>query len=365
MYELKIQLENDTLVIRGSPQESVGCVIRGCVVLITKEALKVKSIHLNLLGKMKIHWNERNHCRHQQRKQVIIHHEWKFLEPQKKLHHLLPTTYLYPFELALPGDLAESFESYSFGSLSYKLKATVERPAFLPNLISRKQFWIIRQPSDALVGTIPVQVSNEWADHLHYTITIPSKRYNRGQDITIDFALMPVHPGFSVRYLSCFLKEYISCCDTHTESRIIRFFRDDQFPSPFKTETITVPSSPIAIQTDSDNAYVRIQHKLNFTMSIADEQGELTEFRASMPIEIVDREDGNELPSYENASQSTHYSPLYLSSSSEDSYPITPSSSSTGQDYFTIQPNIYHNECSRVPSYHTINLQEGLPAYEL
>lgn len=59
MHQFKIQLENDTLVIRGSPEESVGCVLRGHVVLNTKETIKVKSIHLSLLGKMKIQWSER------------------------------------------------------------------------------------------------------------------------------------------------------------------------------------------------------------------------------------------------------------------------------------------------------------------
>lgn len=59
MHELKIHLENDMLIIRGSPEESVGCVLRGYVMLNTKETLRVKSIHLSLLGKMKIQWNER------------------------------------------------------------------------------------------------------------------------------------------------------------------------------------------------------------------------------------------------------------------------------------------------------------------
>lgn len=58
-HQLKIHVENDTLIMRGSPEESVGCVLRGCVILHTKEAMKVKSITLNLMGQMKVQWSER------------------------------------------------------------------------------------------------------------------------------------------------------------------------------------------------------------------------------------------------------------------------------------------------------------------
>ncbi|CEI92426.1 hypothetical protein RMCBS344292_06685 [Rhizopus microsporus] len=364
MHELKIHLENDMLIIRGSPEESVGCVLRGYVMLNTKETLRVKSIHLNLLGKMKIQWNERHQ---QQKKEItVIQHHWTFLSSQKKLHTLVPNTYIYPFELALPGNLAESIDSYSFGSLSYKLKATIERPAFLPNLIHRKQFWIIRhQPDQALFMEIPVQITNEWTDKLNYTITIPKKTFARGQDIPIDFSLTPIDTSLHVRYLSCFLKEY-STYDTHTESRIIRFFRDERFPSTglhwHKVENMTVPCSPSAIQTDIDNTYFKIEHKLKFTMSLINDQGELFELRASLPVQIMDKayDEDDELPSYENAWQSLLYNDRHLLSPPTSS-PITPSSSPT-MDYFTFQPDTI---CCRLPSYHTINLEDTcLPAYE-
>lgn len=60
-HHIKIHVENDTLILRGSPEESVGCVLRGCVILNTKEAMKVKSITLNLLGRMKVQWSERKY----------------------------------------------------------------------------------------------------------------------------------------------------------------------------------------------------------------------------------------------------------------------------------------------------------------
>jgi hypothetical protein len=58
-HHIKIHVENDTLVLRGSPEESVGCVLRGCLILQVKETIKVKSITMNLTGKMKVQWSER------------------------------------------------------------------------------------------------------------------------------------------------------------------------------------------------------------------------------------------------------------------------------------------------------------------
>lgn len=58
-HHIKIHVESDTLVLRGSPEESVGCVLRGCIILHTRETMKIKSISLNLMGKMKVQWNER------------------------------------------------------------------------------------------------------------------------------------------------------------------------------------------------------------------------------------------------------------------------------------------------------------------
>ncbi|CEG75620.1 hypothetical protein RMATCC62417_10630 [Rhizopus microsporus] len=212
---------------------------------------------------------------------------------------------------------------------------------------------------------IPVQITNEWTDKLSYTITIPKKTFARGQDIPIDFSLTPIDTGLHVRYLSCFLKEY-STYDTHTESRIIRFFRDEHFPSTglhwHKVENMIIPCSPSAIQTDIDNTYFKIEHKLKFTMSLINDQGELFELRASLPVQIVDKayDEDDELPSYENAWQSLLYNDRHLLSPPISS-PITPSSSPT-MDYFTFQPDTI---CCRLPSYHTINLEDTcLPAYE-
>jgi hypothetical protein len=52
----QIRLENDTLTMRGSQTESVGCVLRGQLVLVITEQTKFKEIKLSFQGKSKVGW---------------------------------------------------------------------------------------------------------------------------------------------------------------------------------------------------------------------------------------------------------------------------------------------------------------------
>lgn len=389
-HQFKIHVENDTLILRGSPEESVGCVLRGCVILHTKETMKIKSITLNFSGRMKVLSNDRNH---QQRKEyVVVEHNWSFLTSQKKISTLPSNVYKYPFEYVLPGDLAETIDSNSYGSLLYKLKAVVDRPAFLPNLIDRLQLRITRQYTPSYhMSNIPMQISNEWANKIDYKITVPKRIYSRGEQIPIEFSLIPKpNCGLHVRYLSCFLKEYTKLVsgstNAHTESRIIRFFRDETFPSTglhwHKTEIMSVPHSLNSIQCDLHNQYFRVEHKLKFTMSLINRQGEISELRASIPVEIVNQrievqEEESELPTYENAWRSALYSPLpYLDATSpfsptDEPFPITPSTTEPG-DYFAYRPasSTTAAHCAVLPSYNSVintpigDDNYGLPSYE-
>lgn len=94
-----------------------------------------------------------------------------------------------------------------------------------------------------------------------------------------------------------------------------------------------MPSAPSAIQVDADNVYFKIYHKLKFTLSVMTEHRQMAEIRSSIPIEVIDSrvEEEVDLPAYENTWQSI------------------------GLDF----------GCIRLPSYHTINLNDGLPAYEV
>lgn len=52
----QIRLENDSLTMHGSQSESVGCVLRGQLVLAITEPTKFKEIKLSFQGKSKVGW---------------------------------------------------------------------------------------------------------------------------------------------------------------------------------------------------------------------------------------------------------------------------------------------------------------------
>lgn len=52
----QIRLDDDSLIMRGSKAESVGCVLRGQLVLFITEQTKFKEIRLTFQGKSKVGW---------------------------------------------------------------------------------------------------------------------------------------------------------------------------------------------------------------------------------------------------------------------------------------------------------------------
>ena len=57
--KLRIHLENDQLVMRGSPTESSGCVLRGALFLRLKKPTRFKCLTLSFQGTMTVSWNQR------------------------------------------------------------------------------------------------------------------------------------------------------------------------------------------------------------------------------------------------------------------------------------------------------------------
>ncbi|CAG8771785.1 10495_t:CDS:2, partial [Acaulospora morrowiae] len=82
----QIRLENDDLTMSGSQSESVGCILRGQLVLAITEPVKVKVIKLTFQGKSKISvkkesdTNVTDYCE----ERILYQHDWVFLSAQNK-----------------------------------------------------------------------------------------------------------------------------------------------------------------------------------------------------------------------------------------------------------------------------------------
>lgn len=57
---LKINLIEPVLFVRGTPEESVGCFLRGELCLNLSKPMNIKKIKMKFIGKMKTFWPEGN-----------------------------------------------------------------------------------------------------------------------------------------------------------------------------------------------------------------------------------------------------------------------------------------------------------------
>lgn len=104
-----------------------------------------------------------------------------------------PGEYIYNFELPIQASLPETI-SAAFGSVSYFLEASIERPgAFRSNLTGKKEVRLIRAPADqSQEVTEPIVISRHWEDQLHYDIVIGGKSIPIGTKMQVAFKLTPL-----------------------------------------------------------------------------------------------------------------------------------------------------------------------------
>lgn len=344
-----------------------------------------------------------------------MEHKWQFVpimdQSQKKAFTLGAGEHKWDFELMLPGDLPQTLEAEG-GQVVYRLKAMVERTAFLQNIIKKKVVRVVRcmLPTEfELIQT--VEIHNTWAQKMMYDILLPSKVYARGHLIPVTFHITPIASKLRVRTLTATLKEYCTYTandSSKTDTRIVKIQRDeDPFPNaPVRTEDSSDPVTwtkeikldipPMSSQQafcDADNEMIRIRHKLKFVICLVNADGHLSELRCSVPVIIISsisaQTELNSLPAYETAWQNVlclesgpstpvsegiptppimcHTSPMpVLASNHHDSLEIPLESPSGGGE-----PLWWHgSNLSRVPSYRTaaqqapVSLSGSLPSYD-
>ncbi|PKC70841.1 hypothetical protein RhiirA1_322778, partial [Rhizophagus irregularis] len=155
---LQIRLIEPILYFQGNPEESLGCFMRGELIMNLSKPTKIKRIEMKFIGRMKTYW------------------------PQSGI-------YTYPFELFLPGTLPETIQA-QLGNVSYKLQATVIKAKLSPNLHTSHHVTIIRDLSEES-NSQGIAISRDWLGLINFEITIPNKAYSIGDSINIDFKTIP------------------------------------------------------------------------------------------------------------------------------------------------------------------------------
>lgn len=423
--ELRIDLASSEIILLGNASESAGKMLRGSVILSLAEAMKVRSVTLSFVGRMKVSWSEGigHHQHYHKKEKDIMEHKWQFVpimdQAHKKAFTLGAGEHKWDFELLLPGDLPQSLEAEG-GQVLYRLKACVERTAFQHNIVKKRVVQVVRcmLPTEfELIQTL--EIHNTWAEKMMYDIVLPSKVYARGAPIPITFHITPIASRLRVRSLTGTLKEYCTYTAndcSKTDTRIVQLKREEDpfHDSPVREENaanhiswskvVSLDIPPMSSQLafcDADNEMIRIRHKLKFVICLVNADGHLSELRCSVPVIIIssisEQTEINTLPAYEQAWQTVlcvesgpstpvlegdvpplhdlgcnehvcHSSPMPVLTNNphnHDAVDLVPTESPGGEPLWWHGSNL-----SRVPSYRTaaqqqpVALSTSLPSYD-
>ncbi|KAG1079979.1 hypothetical protein G6F42_023521 [Rhizopus arrhizus] len=293
---------------------------------------------------MKVSWSEGvgHHQHFHKQERTILSHAWEFVKPQlisrtsnssqnatphKKSTVLSAGQHKWDFELLLPGNLAQTLDS-DVGSVSYRLKATIERSAFVQNTVKKRNIRIVRCSLPSQFDLVQaLEIHNTWAQKMVYDISVPSKLYAFYDPIPISFNILPIASHLRVHAIMASIKEYCTYTansHTKTDTRIVRLVRvDHPFSEAVSTTTspptwdrvldLPVPSKSPVIFADADSDMIRIRHRLKFVISLANADGHISELRCAVQIIVVESfavtEELTTLPAYDESWRSVPYDP--------------------------------------------------------
>ncbi|CAG8827304.1 14494_t:CDS:1, partial [Racocetra persica] len=238
---------------------------------------------------------------------IIFQHDWVFLEP-KNYHKLDAGNYHWDFELILPGSLPETVEGFENGLIEYKLKAVAERHSFASfalNLNAQQKITLQRCTflnSEDILDTI---VSNIWNERVAYDLSVDSKTFTLGDEISLLVDLKPLTQSIRIHEYVCSLHECVSFTvgsNPRASCRVISTIRGNSlhWNGAFWSDLlkITIPQSKNTCLYDTENSIIQITHQLKISIIFMVYENRLVELRAQLPIIITLKKDDMELPAY-------------------------------------------------------------------
>jgi len=318
----EIRLDNEIIVLRGSENESSSQLLKGVVVLCLPSALKVEDVHLKMVGQLSVGWNDQRITptgisnNRINKTSEIYSHKWPpfvgggGLGSSSKGTTLPAGNYEWPFELIIPGSMAESVEGLPDSHIIYKLKASAVRGKLSANLNATKPVRIIRtlDPS-ALELAHAMTVENIWPNKIEYQIVIPQKAIIFGTAINIETRFTSLLKGLRIGTIKCLLIEQqeftIPGASAHSErvfknSRDVEEWKfelnDEDHYHDMLTESgqdgytlngaMPLPKNLAKCLQDVDVHGIKIRHKVKITVALHNPEGHVSELRATLPVTI-------------------------------------------------------------------------------
>jgi hypothetical protein len=295
--------------------------LKGTVVLCLPNALKVEDVHLRVMGQLKVGWNDQKITptgisnNRVERTTEIFSHRWPPFVGGPGGSNSRGTTlpagnYEWPFELVIPGKLAESIEGLEDSHIIYKLKATVARGKLAYDLHTFKPLRIVRtlDPS-ALELAHAMTVENVWPNKIEYQLIIPQKAIIFGTAIDVEMRFTSLLKGLRIGTIKCQLIEAqeftIPGATTHTE----RFWKHTREVDTWQFELneeehyqdilnengqdgyvmkqrMPLPKTLRKCIQDADTNGIKIRHKVKFNVALHNPDGHVSELRATLPVTI-------------------------------------------------------------------------------
>ncbi|KAK9764744.1 hypothetical protein K7432_007525 [Basidiobolus ranarum] len=271
---LDITLQDKFLVLHGSSTEAAGAVLRGCVVLRLKEAIKLRSLKLNLRGKVDVKWasaaGPKPDVYHV--KKTILSSSLTILEAQEHVHTIPAGETKYEFEFPFNGDLPETVHTDQ-GHIYYSLKAIAERSFLVRNVVAKKDVLVKRFSSTNNVEDIePLTLMRVFNSDAACDVFIPKKAYGIGETFPIRFQLTPFMECIRVTKVSCRLTQKVSYGDPNSEKvRSVKRWRQvasQQLDGNELILPVKIPSQGIffhACNTD----YIRTEHEMTLKIDFS------------------------------------------------------------------------------------------------
>ncbi|RIB10597.1 hypothetical protein C2G38_2205662 [Gigaspora rosea] len=328
---LQLELVEPILFLRGIPQESVGCFLRGKLILNLNKPTKIKKIEMKFVGKIITFWPEgklyvgsgskgNNLCEEQE----VISHNWTFLNSSNGSNQrffnssfqlLDAGTHVYDFELYIPGDLPETIKA-DRGRVTYKITARAIRPGLQLNFNVSRHVTIIRTIFDER-NAEGIFYTSTWRKMLCYEINVSKKAYLLGESMPVYLKFNPRVQNISVFGVHLKIIEestYKSNGQKVTELQsfdVYQFRTDDpDIPIDFDEDGNTyyhispkIPGCNGPIHYSCKSSGIIISHKLKFTFTVMTpivgcSRSKKNKFEVEIPITILSCICTDDLPTY-------------------------------------------------------------------
>lgn len=209
--------------------------------------------------------------------------------------------YDWPFELVIPGTMAESVEGLHDTHIVYKLKATVARGKLAYDLHAWKPVRIVRtlDPS-ALELAHAMTVENIWPNKIEYQLIIPQKAIMFGTAINIQMRFTSLLKGLKIGKIKCQLietQEFTIAGATSMTDRYWKYSRDveswtfeldeeqhyqdlineDGQDGYTMSEHMPLPKRLSRCIQDVDVHGIKIRHKVKFNIALHNPDGHISE----------------------------------------------------------------------------------------